>query len=1012
MKKKAFIFIIGSLLLSGILVGQIPELRFEEYTATNGLTDSYTNALMQDSHGFLWIGSSNGLNRFDGKKFRQYNFFGKNGLTDLAINCLAEDDEGNIWIGTGNGLNKLNPYTESIIHYYEGNGPGTIPYKWCNSLYVDKDKNLWLTTEKGIALYDKKTNHFQNFPISVYGADAKINKFINRILEDSKGRFWLATSYGIKLFDRETKTYHSFHFKETSGESLQENVIISLFEDHNGIIWAGTWGGGLLSYAPEKNIFTKIPIENPPAGSLVVTDIAQTRSGDIFSLLLAINDNLFYLEQKNKKNYLEPVSILPQNKEDPSVPHNSFTSLLKDRQNNIWASGANGVYKINPGNSAFRRIPIPGNSINRSFLYHIIPDIKDPQNVFYLSSEEGWWKYNAATGKIAVQQLPSHESILLKYINAWCNDGKGYWFTSVKGFGYYDIYNNHVTDLSSLIIEKSGQVNTGFITKDAAGKLWVTMRRSGILVYNPITKKPDILFADSSATDNIFGSSVTDIQYRPDGYIYFCAANSLYKVNSSDYSYTIIRPPAYEEQIDQGKIAPDKILISNDRRLLVSSKLRIYELKNDKLQIVFPLKGLSSFTIEKMTGDTGNNIYVSSSRGILKTDTSFKKWINISSHAGSANEYFSEINTSRPGEIFFNGTGQIGILRDSLLQKNPAPPEVIITTVRFGETEDHFVSLKPVAIRSSYKDAIEIELSAIDFQNEKENKIMYRLDGWDKNWKELAGASPVRYDQLPPGDYTFKAKTTNSEGGESRETILHFSVVPPFYRTGWFISLVILVTAGILFAIYRYRLQKAIEMERLRTRIATDLHDDIGATLSSISMYSDTVKQQVKETLPHLEPVLDKMGENSRDMVNSMSDIVWAINPEHDEGEKLILRMENYARDICALKGIRLQFDADAKIRSLRFSLAQRKNIYLIFKESVNNALKYSLAKNIHVQVARNGNKIVLTIQDDGKGFDPETVKRGNGLKNLYIRAAEIQGQIIIRAAENKGTMIGLTCPV
>ena len=136
---------------------------------------------------------------------------------------------------------------------------------------------------------------------------------------------------------------------------------------------------------------------------------------------------------------------------------------------------------------------------------------------------------------------------------------------------------------------------------------------------------------------------------------------------------------------------------------------------------------------------------------------------------------------------------------------------------------------------------------------------------------------------------------------------------------------------------------KSIGNEKLRNRIATDLHDDIGATLSSISMYSDVIKQAIKEKLPHLEPVLNKIGENSREMVNSISDIVWAINPANDEGDKLIQRMENYARDICAVKNIRLKFEAGEKIKSLQLPVEHRKNIYLIFKESLNNAINHQV---------------------------------------------------------------------
>jgi len=175
-------------------------------------------------------------------------------------------------------------------------------------------------------------------------------------------------------------------------------------------------------------------------------------------------------------------------------------------------------------------------------------------------------------------------------------------------------------------------------------------------------------------------------------------------------------------------------------------------------------------------------------------------------------------------------------------------------------------------------------------------------------------------------------------------------------------------------------------------------------------MYSEAVKNQLKDKMPQLETVLDKMGANSRDMVTSMSDIVWAINPDNDEGEKLIKRMENYAGDICAIKNIRLQFKADDKLQTISLPLEHRKNIYLIFKEAVNNAAKYADAKNIWVQLTLSGKALNLLIKDDGKGFNQATVHKGNGLKNFEARAKEIKGNIILDSAEGKGTSVSLNC--
>jgi signal transduction histidine kinase len=337
---------------------------------------------------------------------------------------------------------------------------------------------------------------------------------------------------------------------------------------------------------------------------------------------------------------------------------------------------------------------------------------------------------------------------------------------------------------------------------------------------------------------------------------------------------------------------------------------------------------------------------------------------------------------------------------------------VIISRVRYGHKEDYFVSAQQSMIKSSYKDAVEIELSPVNFIGEKENKILYQLSGWDDEWKELSIGSTVRYEQLPPGDYTFVTKSVNAAGMDSTETKMGFTVVPPFYLSWWFIAVAVFLLAGILYVTYRFRLHKALEMEKMRTRIATDLHDDIGATLSSISFYSEAVKQKAKEKLPEVTHTLEKMGEISRTMVTGMSDIVWAINPLHDDMEKMQQRMKMYAAELCAVKNLVLHVDADAMIKNLKPGLEQRKNIYMIFKEALNNSLKYAQCKNIWLSLKQVNHRFVMQIRDDGIGFDTSSEQAGNGLQNMKRRAAEIGGSLIIESGKGEGAMIELSVKI
>jgi ligand-binding sensor domain-containing protein len=257
---------------------QLSETDFEKYNTASGLTGNEVRTLLQDSRGFLWVGTASGLNRFDGRTIKQYNSIGAKGLTDLTITGITEDAEGNIWIGTQYGLNKLNPFTDTVTRYYEGSGPGTIPYRWCNTVYTDSEKNVWLATEKGIALYNKNTNSFTNYAVTLFGKDPKANRFINVIFEDSKKQLWLATSFGIKLFNRQNKTYQSFHFAETDKPNLRENVVLTLFEDEAHNLVAGTWGGGLLRFNAAAGRFDKAGESSSYLLNEQVNSIAQLQT--------------------------------------------------------------------------------------------------------------------------------------------------------------------------------------------------------------------------------------------------------------------------------------------------------------------------------------------------------------------------------------------------------------------------------------------------------------------------------------------------------------------------------------------------------------------------------------------------------------------------------------------------------------------------------------------------------------------------------------------------------------
>lgn len=969
---------------------------YEHYSILNGLPDNGTTVVMQDRRGFIWVGTNQGLSRFEGAVFKNFTKLGLNGLSDLNVYALAEDSMGNIWIGTQNGLNKLDPLTDSITQYYMGKGPGTIPYMWCNYLYVDKHKTLWLSTEKGLARYDAKTDCFHNYPIKVFGRDVKINKFISHILEDVKDRFWLATSYGIVRFDKNTLQSKTFLY-EKDKINPSAYPVLSVAEDSKGDIWAGTWNDGILKYDEKKECFHVLSSANQSFKQYVISDIKSINFNQQECLFLATDLALVQMDLEAKTQAVYSFSDA------------GLGNFCYDRQGNLWITSWKGLYKMNLNSLAYKWLNLPKEA-EKLMVYHIIPDRVNPENAFYLSTLEGWWYFDRKKQSIAKMELPNDQHKLLPAINHWIADSTGYWLTSMNGMGYYNTARNTLQTINSEQFGKASYNFTQSIVKDRQGKLWISVQRIGILVIDQRKGFSKLLFSDPGQAGSISGSDIRDMVLGPDGYIYFLANYGMYRVSSTSFEYNFARFPDSLSKVDKEKISPDNFCLTHDKKLLVSSKLRVYEYKNGVFTLLYPAEGYSDFMIEKIYNPSSGAFWLKTSKGIFRTNQRFTKWVNLNNRLGWSDDvYVNDIHFCMDGTIVLASKGRIGLLNDTTLKPSPTPPKVLISKLVYGGNSEYLPAEANSEIVLAHNESIEIELASVNFLYQKEVRMFYQLKGLNTEINELIGQNTVTYQQLPPGQYTFLVWQQNTEGVKSKLSSIKLIVKPPFYRTAWFLVSAALLIAGVVYLIFSYRIKKALELERLRTRIATDLHDDIGATLSAISLYAEALKTQMGPAQPNQLNILSKISLSSREMVGSMGDIVWAINPDNDFGQRMIERMHNYAADMCQAKDMVLHFESDQNLNALRLSLEYRRNIYLIFKEAMNNAAKYSKAKTIYITLQLTGNLIQMVVWDDGVGFDETLIRHGNGLKNMYSRAKSLGASLHISTGMGEGTTVSLS---
>jgi len=324
----------------------------------------------------------------------------------------------------------------------------------------------------------------------------------------------------------------------------------------------------------------------------------------------------------------------------------------------------------------------------------------------------------------------------------------------------------------------------------------------------------------------------------------------------------------------------------------------------------------------------------------------------------------------------------------------------------FGESKISMPDLAPS------QNQVQVDFMSPSFAPGEVLRYQYKLEGAGGDWSAPTEQRTVNFGNLAPGRYQFLVRAANSEGVTSAHpALIAFSILPPIWKRWWFLALVALALVITAYRLYRYRVTRLLEVANMRTRIATDLHDDIGANLTRISILSEVAKQQFGNGKHESANPLSSIAEIARESVASMSDIVWAINPERDSLRDLTRKMRQHADEVFTLRNIDLQFNAPGPEQNLKLGVDVRRDLLLIFKEAVNNAARHSQCSKVRIDLQADGPFLSLVVSDDGIGFDPAAASEGHGLKSMRQRAEKLSGTLKVETREGKGTTVIASVP-
>jgi ligand-binding sensor domain-containing protein/two-component sensor histidine kinase len=1015
------------------------------YSSADGLAHNTVQCIVKDSRGFLWFCTPAGLSRFDGYAFRTFDV--AQGLPAAGVNDLLETKAGDYWAATDNGLVRLDQRgwpAAGLSRIAEPTGTaGALPLvippasdrrsRTMTVLHEAADGAVWVGTGNGLFRLVGGRDVVSMEPVEI-GLPAATSsgtfpeqRIIAALAEDGHGALWIGTPNALyrRWPDGRTARY-------TMRDGLPAEFVSSLLEDRSGGLWVGTRTGGLF----------RIGFDQSAAAPVVELSIhaAHGLPDNWVTSLFESSDSRFWIGTAfGLAELLRPGDGSPPAIRAYTARQGLRTKYVgaigEDLGGNVWAaSDGVGLLKLTP--TGFTSYTAGDGIDNVSAVFEDQAGnlcfrglvLSDGRRI----ALEGA-KLDLVEGDepIPVQRFGCFDGTRFRWfipdaLTYWGWVGEGvtlqsrhgeWWFGSQEGVFRYAAVRQFVDIKAArpLAVYKTedglAAIQTYRLFEDSRGDVWISTISSPIRGLSRFERSSGRLLDMArlpglpSQVDDLARSIGED----PSGNVWLGFNSGVARYTNGAISFFTTR-----DGLPAGAIL--HIHVDRAGRLWLASEqgglIRV-----DSPQAPVPdfvkyttADGLSSNSLVAMAEDREGHLYVGGGQGIDRFDPETGRVRHFTASDGLEPGILRAAFRDRQGALWFGMSNGLARLAPSPEKETVAPP-ILISGLRiagvsyrvspFGESDLTVADLSPNLKQ------VEIDFVGLGFAAGEVLRYQYKLEGADGDWGALSARRTVTYANLAPGRYRFSVRAVSSEGLESAPpATLRFTILPPFWQRWWFVAGLAVVIGCALTLTYRYRVARLLEVANMRTHIATDLHDDIGANLTRISLLSEVARRTRDDV------ALVSIATIARESVSSMSDIVWAVNPRRESLLDLIRRMRQHADELFTLRGIALRFDAPPGGEALRLRMDVRRDLLLIFKEAVSNAARHSRCTAVQITLRVDHRRLVLGIADDGVGFDPSVESPGNGLTSMRTRAARMHGDLRIVPGAPSGTSITLSVPV
>ena len=796
--------------------------RFGRLSVEQGLSHSTVTSILQDRYGFMWFGTQDGLNRYDGNSFTVYRHDPENPdtISDNLITALFEDSLGTLWVGTGGGgLDGFERDSGHFIHHHHNpEDPTSLTDDHVRAIYEDRAGGLWIGTETGATRFDRATNHFANFRNDPDAPQPVRELPVTAIHQSEGGQLWFGTATGLVSYAPLTQEFRWYHHDPTDPGSLSYDPIASIYEDGTGRLWVGTWGGGIDILEPETGRFT--PFEPEPAA---VTDEASERIAAIFE---DRTGDVWIGSQGGGVARFDPqantLTRFVSNPDDASsLSNNQITAIYEDASGIVWIGAQGGGISTfdHQGNrfAHYRHIPGEIDSLRTNSVKAIY---EDPDGLLWIGTDDGLDSLNRQTGQYT--HFPSDPTgavgLSSKLIRAIYRDSKGTLWVATEGGGLnrldpgatrFTYYGRDPEEPASLASN-----NVAAIFEDANGRLWFGTDNG----LDRFDRRADafVHFRRSAGNSNsLSNNDIRTIRGDLSGALWVGTGSGLNRVEPGSG-----RATRYLVEPDAPNVISENAVLSihadQTGRLwigLLGGGLARLDPATGATVRYRERDGLPNDTVYGILEDEDGGLWLSTNKGIAWFDPNSETFETYDRGDGLQGNEFNQGASYRgeAGELFFGGTNGLTAFHPADIRANSyAPPVALTALTQDGKTlatGQAVENIEEITLRWP-RNAFEFAFAPLSYVQPEKNRTAYQLIGFDQDWSYAPSRGIGRYTNLPGGTYILRLKGSNNDGAWNEEgRTIKITVVPPFWRTGWFVGFAVLALAASTFGAYRWRLR-------------------------------------------------------------------------------------------------------------------------------------------------------------------------------------------------------------